>query len=199
MVRTLIRFASLCAAAAGLMACAMPTSPPAAARAPNVEASRAAWTSARELLALDGMTALVMLEGIKGPSTLEGYKDYFAVRMIDLGLASAAGAPKLKPFTFVKSLDATSPLLLRAVSTNRIFKTARLVLLINRGERPIEYASFKFSDVRVTRYDLQTKENSLDEGFALTGARIEMTLTPQSESGLPGKPITTAYDQDRTM
>jgi type VI secretion system secreted protein Hcp len=97
------------------------------------------------------------LDGIAGESTAKDHKDAIALntfaagaeKPVVTGSSSGAGAGKVQvqTFEFIKSIDKTSPILFRDLSTGHVFQKAEIDVVSGGTKQPVQVGTYKLTDV----------------------------------------------------
>ena len=103
------------------------------------------------------------------------------------GGGGGAGKADFGPVRFGKDVDATSPLLLKAVATGQHLKSATFTFT-RPGNKGATFETYKLEDVAVSSFEQGPAEPAA-ETVELTYARITVTETPVS-----GAPVSFGWD-----
>jgi type VI secretion system secreted protein Hcp len=145
------------------------------------------------------------LADIKGESTDIKHKDQIDILSFtqsfinspDLSAGGGGGAGKVQcgAITMMKSIDKSSPALLKGVITGQHFKDALISFADNRTGSP-DYYTIGLTDVFVTELSQSDAQdpNRIFEKLVLNAAAFEFKYTPQNLKGAPGSPVSFKYD-----
>lgn len=147
----------------------------------------------------------VKLDGMQGEAKAKGYEGAIAANGVQIGVTSSAGADartgttasraQFSDLVFVKNVDSASPHLLVNCAAGKRFKSATVSFVATRGDAPVEFLTYRLTDVAVTSVSASGSENSVPtEQISLSFARIEIEYRPIDASGKAGTPIRTGWD-----
>ena len=117
------------------------------------------------------------LEGVDGESTDSKHKGWIDVESYSFGVSSTAsgagggaGKAKFGDFTFAKTIDKSSPVLMLEAATGKHFKSAEIVL-VRSGTEIIKW---KLTDVLISSYQNSGASDAPMEQISLNFAKIEV-------------------------
>lgn len=145
------------------------------------------------------------INGIPGESNDEGHKDSMDLKSFDWGASNSAtsrgggggsGKVSVHDISFLKNVDAASPILMQSVTTGKHLKDATLELCLAGGDgQSLCYLKITLSDVLVSEYQIGGSVGDLPtDHFSLNFAKIEFEYKPQKQDGSLGEPVKATYD-----
>lgn len=138
------------------------------------------------------------IDGVKGESQDQTYKEQIDVLAWSWGLSNSstmhlgggggAGKANFQDLSITKFIDVSSPELMLAVSTGKIYKTAELILRKPGGDKPVDYYKIMMTDVIVTSLSTGGSggEDRLTENITLNFATVKVEYIPQQKDGSNG-------------
>lgn len=137
------------------------------------------------------------LDGIKGESTNSKHKDEIEVMSFSWGLSQASRAPgsggaagkvSVQDFSFVKRLDAASPLLIEASCRGDHIGSGLLTLAkAGDGKGQQEYLKIKFTDIIISSYQTGgSNAGDPAESVSLSFQNIEVSAAEINPDGSIG-------------
>jgi type VI secretion system secreted protein Hcp len=145
------------------------------------------------------------LEGIKGESQDLKHKDEIEIlsftqsfiNTVEFGTGGGAGAGKVQcgAVTMMKSIDASSPLLMKGVATGQHFKEA--VITFRSGNlKAEEYYVITMQDLLISELSQTDSQdpNRIFEKLVLNARTFEFKYTPTTVKGSLGKPVSFKWD-----
>jgi type VI secretion system secreted protein Hcp len=152
--------------------------------------------------------AFLSIEGVDGESIREGFEGQIELLSFTMGahnptsIAAGAGAGSgkatLTPFVCTKVSDKSSPQLFKACCKGKHFPQAKVTLHKSGGEETLDYLTYQFDKVFVETIDWSGSSGGDDrpiEQLTLVYGAVEITYTPQTESGAKGSPVVAKYNQ----
>jgi type VI secretion system secreted protein Hcp len=150
--------------------------------------------------------AFLKIDGIKGESVDKTHKDEIVIESFSWGVANsgagyagsagrATGKSSPSDFSIVKKIDKASPDLFAACASGKHTKDM-LVTLRKAGGTPLEYLTYKFSDVMVSSYQAGGSSGGdlPVESISFNYAKVEIKYTPQDSKGAGMSPVGTGFD-----
>lgn len=152
--------------------------------------------------------AFLKLEGIEGESTRSGFEGQIEVESVDFGAENptsvgpgsgrGAGKVTLRPITITKLTDSASTALFQACCTGKHFPTAKVTFHRAGGDEAVDYLVWDLQKVYISQYQINGSsgmEERPREQITLSFGKIEITYTPQTETGAKGSPKVASWDQ----
>lgn len=152
--------------------------------------------------------AFLAVEGVQGESTRKGFEGQIELVSFSMGAHNptsigpgagrGSGKVDLHPFTCTKVTDAASPTLFQACCTGKHFPKASVTLHRAGGEDAVDYLVYAFEKVFIESIDWSGASNSDDrpiEQLTIVYGKVEITYTPQSETGAKASPVVASWDQ----
>jgi len=147
------------------------------------------------------------LGDIKGESTDSKHKDEIEILSFTqsfineatFGTGGGAGTGKVScgAVTMMKSIDSSSPLLLKGVATGQHIKDATITFRSGQaGDKNQEYYTIKMQDIFITELS-QTDSadpNRIFEKLVLNARSFEFKYSPLTVKGTLGQPVTFKWD-----
>ncbi len=150
--------------------------------------------------------AYIKFDGVDGESTASGHKDWILIESLASGiqrprLEATGGLGRAIPsdIVVVKQLDKSSPKLMEAVATGKVFPTVQFHLTRLVGpEREATYYTYELKNVLVTSYQVggsgSASESRPMESFSLNFEEIKVTYVPAFDgNGRPVDPVETVW------
>jgi type VI secretion system secreted protein Hcp len=150
--------------------------------------------------------AFLKIDGVKGESVDKTHKDEIVIESFSWGVANmgagyagsagrATGKSSPSDFSIVKKIDKASPDLFAACASGKHTKDM-LVTLRKAGGTPLEYLTYKFSDVMVSSYQAGGSSGGdlPVESISFNYAKVEIKYTPQDSKGAGMSPVGTGFD-----
>jgi type VI secretion system secreted protein Hcp len=149
---------------------------------------------------------LLDIDGIEGESDDDAHKNKIQLSSFGMGVSnsgsggwgSGSGASKsnVQDLHFTKLVDKSSPNLFQACCTGKHFDNATLWVRKAGGDKPVEYLVYKLDQVFVTSHNISGHDGGgiAQETGSLNFSKIEMTYSPQAESGGGEGDNTKGYD-----
>jgi type VI secretion system secreted protein Hcp len=150
--------------------------------------------------------AFLKIDGVKGESVDKTHKDEIVIESFSWGVANmgagyagsagrATGKSSPSDFSIVKKIDKASPDLFAACASGKHTKEM-LVTLRKAGGTPLEYLTYKFSDVMVSSYQAGGSSGGdlPVESISFNYAKVEIKYTPQDSKGAGMSPVGTGFD-----
>lgn len=149
--------------------------------------------------------AFLKLKDVKGESTDSKHKDEIPILSFswgadqsvgDSGGGKSSGKASIKSFRFSKKTDSSSTTLFIGCCTGKHFPDA-LVTVRRAGGKPVEYLTYKFSDVMVESMQwggTPGGDETPMESVILAFNKVDIRYTPMKPDGSPGSPVETSYD-----
>ena len=119
------------------------------------------------------------------------------INTLSIGTGGGGGVGKVEcgPITLMKSIDSSSPLLLKGVATGQHFPSATITF--RSANRPAEeYYVITMKDIFITELS-QTDSadpNRIFEKLVLNARSFDFKYTPTTVKGTLGKPVSFKYD-----
>jgi len=146
------------------------------------------------------------IEGIKGESKDDQYKEQIEVQSYSFGLTQAgtfafgggggAGKAQFQDISFAARVSKASPMLFLKCANGQHLPGATLSAR-KAGERPLEFLQIKLNDVIITSYQNGGSSGSdslpVDQ-FSINYAKIEFAYTEQKDDGSAGEVTRAAWD-----
>jgi len=152
--------------------------------------------------------AFLKIEGVEGESTRDGHEGEIEILSFSwgvsnpttIGVSSGAGAGRasLSSFNVMKKSDKASPKLFQNCCNGAHFPKATVVLRAAGGENSLEYLKYEFEQVFVESVQWSGSQGGDDrptESLSLAFGKVEVTYTPQADTGDPGAPVVAMWDQ----
>ena len=152
--------------------------------------------------------AFLSVDGVEGESTRKGFEGQIELMSFGMGASNptsigpgagrGTGKVSLQPFTCTKLTDAASPALFQACCTGKHFPKASVTLHRAGGEEAVDYLVFNFEKVYIEHIDWGGSSGGEDrpvENLSLAFGKVEITYTPQTETGAKGSPKVASWDQ----
>jgi type VI secretion system secreted protein Hcp len=150
----------------------------------------------------------LQLAGIKGESTDAKYKDQIEILSFtqsfinnsegSVGGGGGAGKVQCGAITLMKSIDKSSPLLLKTVATGQHVKDGTITFVSSErmGGSPAAYYSIRLTDVLVTELSQTDAQdpNRIFEKLVLNASTYEFKYQPTNIKGSVGSPVSFKYD-----
>lgn len=146
------------------------------------------------------------IEGIKGESLDKKHKDEIEIlsftqsfiNTFDGAIGGGGGAGKVQcgAVTMMKSIDKSSPLLLKGVATGQHYKEAVITFRSGNTQAASEYYVITMSDLLITELS-QTDSadpNRVFEKLVLNARTFEWKYSPVTIKGELGAPVSFKYD-----
>jgi len=110
-------------------------------------------------------------------------------------LAHGGGGGKLTvmDFTFEKSLDKSTPKLMKACATGTHINNATLVAR-KAGKSQLEFLTIKFTDLVVSSYHTNASGDVPTESISFSFDKMDIQYIPQNADGSPGTPVFESFD-----
>ncbi|HXE55727.1 MAG TPA: type VI secretion system tube protein Hcp [Tepidisphaeraceae bacterium] len=177
----------------------------AAAKKPVVKA-----TAAHGAATIKGDPIFMKFGTISGEVTLKGYAGDIQLNSFQWGVGRGissptggssdreASAPSVSEITITKTMDKTSPLLLKealvgqGVSEVDIFlvDTARALGKAGTPGQPVTYAEYVLSNVMISGYSVSSGGDRPTESLSLNFTKVQFNYIPNSST----TPVSTVYD-----
>ncbi len=139
------------------------------------------------------------LDGIAGESTAAQHRGEIEISSFSFGVSNAGspagGVGKATPssFSFLKTMDKSSPKLMLACCTGMHIQSGLLSV-----SRPIgtaqSFLKIDLSDILVSSYENSGGGQVPSEAFSLNFLKIEISYWPESPKGVLGTPVTATFD-----
>ncbi|MES9905730.1 MAG: type VI secretion system tube protein Hcp [Sedimenticola sp.] len=136
------------------------------------------------------------IEGIKGESRDDAHKDEIDVTAWDWGMSQTGsmhigggggtGKVSVNDLSITKTIDKSTPNLMKSCTTGKHFAEATLVCRKATGDKPLEYLVLKLKDVLISNISVGGSESNggvVTENVTLNFASFEYAYTPQNEKG----------------
>ena len=119
------------------------------------------------------------------------------INTLSIGTGGGAGVGKVEcgPITLMKSIDSSSPLLLKGVATGQHFPEAKITFR-NATRNGEEYYVITMKDIFITELS-QTDSadpNRIFEKLVINARSFDFKYTPTTVKGSLGKPVSFKYD-----
>ena len=148
------------------------------------------------------------IAGIPGESTAVGHAGEIEIESFSWGASNSgststgggggAGKVSFQDFSFMKSLDKASPLLMSHVATGKHVPTVALVAVRATGKQQQDYMKITLTDVLISSYQNGgSSGGAATDSFALTFSRIEFEYRPQRADGSLDAPVKASFDVKR--
>lgn len=154
--------------------------------------------------------AFLKIEGVEGESTRDGFEDQIEVLSFSWGASNptsigaggggGAGKASLSSFNVMKISDKASPGLFQACCSGKHFPKATVTLHKAGGDEAVDYLTYEFEKVFVESIQWSGSSGGDDrptESLSLAFGKVEITYTPQTETGAKGSPVVASWDQLR--
>lgn len=151
--------------------------------------------------------AFLKIKGVDGEATAKGYEksielysfSWGASNPTTIGMGSGGGAGKvsLSSFNIMKRTDVASAPLFTKCCTGDHMPEVTVVLRKAGGSSPLEYLTYKFTEVYVDSIQWSGSSGGDDtpsESVSLTFAKVEITYKSQDEKGGAKTTIGAAWD-----
>lgn len=152
--------------------------------------------------------AFLNLDGVEGESTRSGFEGQIEIESVDFGAENptsmgagagrGAGKVSLRPISITKLADSSSTQLFTACCTGKHFPKAKLTFHRAGGEEAVDYLVWDLEKVYISEYQVSGSsgmEERPREHISLTFGKIEITYTPQTDTGSKGSPKVASWDQ----
>lgn len=149
--------------------------------------------------------AFLKLKDVKGESTDSKHKDEIDILSFswgatqsvgNVGGGKSAGKASISSFSLMKKTDSSSTTLFAGCCTGKHFPDA-LVTVRRAGGKPVEYLTYKFTDVMVESVQWSGSSGGDEtpmESVTLVFNKVDIRYTPMKPDGSPGSPVETSYD-----
>lgn len=151
--------------------------------------------------------AFLKIKGVDGEATAKGYEkaielysfSWGASNPTTIGMGSGGGAGKvsLSSFNIMKRTDVASAPLFTKCCTGEHLPEVLCVLRKAGGANPLEYLTYKFTEVYVDSIQWSGSSGGDDtpsESVSLTFAKVEVTYKQQDDKGGAAKTIGANWD-----
>ena len=151
--------------------------------------------------------AFLKIKGVDGEATAKGYEKSIELysfswgasnpTTIGHGTGGGAGKVSLSSFNVMKRTDVASATLFTKCCMGEHMPEVLVVLRKAGGSNPLEYLTYKFTEVYVDSIQWSGSSGGDDtpsESLSLTFAKVEITYKQQDEKGGAGKTIGAAWD-----
>jgi type VI secretion system secreted protein Hcp len=151
--------------------------------------------------------AFLELDGVKGESTRDGYKEQIPVisfswggqNSVSIGVKGGASSGKgtVTSLNLMKKSDGASPLLFQKCMMGEHIKKATLTLLKAGGKAPVDFIKYEMEMVYIESVQYSGSEGGDDvpmESTSLAFGKITYTYTPQKPDGTKGSPVVGTWD-----
>jgi type VI protein secretion system component Hcp len=142
-----------------------------------------------------GVSLLVAIPGIPGPSTLAGYVGWLPVKTFDFALTgplASSGTAVARTFRFDALSSKASPELLRAIASGQSFAGAEVVAVRTIGGSKVqEFARWSLTNVQVVAY---ATENVLADSFGLSFDALNYAFAA-AETKTKTPPVTASWNR----
>ena len=152
--------------------------------------------------------AILWLDGIPGESQRAGYEKWIDLLSFSYGTHNApsvhpgkggmaAGRADLTSFHVAKYTDSSSPILFESCCTGKHLKMAKVVVQKAGGKMPLAFLKYDFKDVFIEGLDCTANfrgDVQPGEDLRFVFGSVEISYTPQTNSGGAGSPIRGSYD-----
>lgn len=155
--------------------------------------------------------AFLKIDGIKGESVDAKHKDEIVLESFSWGVANsgagyagsagrATGKSSPTDFAVVKRIDKSSPDLFAACAAGKHTPTM-LVTVRKAGGTPLEYLTYKFTDVMVTSYQAggSSAGDLPVESVSFNYAKVEIKYVAQDSKGAGMSPVGTGWDFSKNV
>jgi len=152
--------------------------------------------------------AFLKLEGVEGESTRSGFEGQIEIESVDFGAENptsmgpgsgrGSGKVSLRPISVTKLADSASTQLFTACCTGKHFPKAKLTFHRAGGDEAVDYLTWELEKVYISEYQVSGSsgmEERPREHINLTFGKIEITYTPQTDTGAKGSPKVASWDQ----
>lgn len=138
------------------------------------------------------------LSGIKGEATAKDHKDdieitSFAIGATNTGSQSSGlstGKVSFNSFTITKKVDKASPALFAAVTSGKHITTGEVDFSKKISGKPLDYLSFKFTDLLVSSVKLGGQGNAPTEQVTVSFKKLTETFQGYNAKGQKIAPVT---------
>lgn len=153
---------------------------------------------------------LLKIDGVDGESVIQDHEDEIDIQSWSWGMAQTgsmhtgggggAGKVNVNDMALIKSVDKSSPNLMRACCNGEHFPEAVLVVR-KAGKDALEYYRITMSTVLVTSVsiDVSTHDDGLSENVNLSFAKMQVDYTPQKEDGSGDAEITMNWNIEKNI
>lgn len=152
--------------------------------------------------------AFLELDGVPGESTRKGFEDQIEVESLDFGVDNptssgpgagrGAGKASIRPLSITKQVDKASPKLFDACAHGKHFPKATITFHRSGGDEPVDYLVYNLEKVYISNYQINGSSGMEDrprEQISLDFGKVEVTYTPQTETGAKGGPVVGTFDR----
>lgn len=151
--------------------------------------------------------AFLKIKGVDGEATAKGYEKSIELysfswgasnpTTIGHGTGGGAGKVSISSFNVMKRTDVASATLFAKCCSGDHMPEVTVVLRKAGGSSPLEYLTYKFTEVYVDSIQWSGSSGGDDtpsESLSLTFAKVEITYKQQDEKGGAAKTIGASYD-----
>ena len=153
---------------------------------------------------------LLKIDGVEGESVIQNHEGEIDILSWSWGMSQSgtmhngggggAGRVNIQDISFTKTVDKTSPNLIRACCNGEHFPEA--VLLIRKaGKDPLDYFKVTMSPVLVTSVSTGGSggDDQLTENVSLNFAKMQIGYTPQKEDGTGEAEVTLNWNIEKNV
>ncbi len=135
------------------------------------------------------------IDGVKGESMADGFKDKIDVLSFQWGLSQSgtfnagpgggAGRVSMGDLVINKRVDASSPKLMVSCASGKHYASAKLTVRKAGGDSPLSYCVITLTDVLVSRLDVTGGQGDdlVGENISLNFAKVEFKYEKQDNKG----------------
>lgn len=152
--------------------------------------------------------AFLKLEGVEGESTRSGFEGQIEIESVDFGAENptsagagagrGAGKVSVRPISITKLADSASTNLFQACCTGKHFPKGKITFHRAGGDEAVDYLVWDLEKVYISQYQINGSAGMDErprEQITLDFGKIEITYTPQTETGAKGSPKVASWDK----
>jgi type VI secretion system secreted protein Hcp len=152
--------------------------------------------------------AFLSVDGVDGEAKRKGFEGQIELLSFNLGAhnpttigsggGGGSGKVVLSPFACTKVTDKASPALFQACCMGKHFPKAAVTLHKAGGDAAVDYLKYAFEKVFIQSIDWSGSSGGDDrpiEQLSFAYGKVEITYTPQTETGAKGSPVVASWDQ----
>ena len=153
---------------------------------------------------------LLKIDGVEGESVISGHEGEIDLLSWSWGMSQSgtmyngggggSGRVNIQDISFTKTVDKTSPNLIRACCNGEHF--AEAVLLVRKaGKDPLDYFKVTMSPVLVTSVSTGGSggDDRLTENVSINFAKMQIGYTPQKEDGTGEAEVTLNWNIEKNI
>jgi type VI secretion system secreted protein Hcp len=153
---------------------------------------------------------LLKIDGVEGESVISGHEGEIDILSWSWGMSQSgtmhngggggSGRVNIQDISFTKTVDKTSPNLIRACCNGEHFPEA--VLLVRKaGKDPLDYFKVTMSPVLVTSVSTGGSggDDRLTENVSINFAKMQIGYTPQKEDGTGEAEVTLNWNIEKNI